>query len=136
MQDDAIRWGRIVIAALSSEVAVIAVLGVIIICYRFMIAPGRNAQDYDAFAHRAGYYVAPTAAGFAVFFSALWATRHLTASFVANGTLVGIIAVVFTLGFLFSARPGERLMYGVSFALRVAGGFLGGVVAEQLAKMG
>ena len=127
-----IHWGRVILGAVFSEIVVIAILGVIIVTHRYFIAPGRSAADYEAFAHRAGYNVAPAAAALAVFFSALWATRNLTSSFVANGTLVGIIAVVLTLGFLFSAKPGERFMYGVSFGLRIIGGYLGGVVAHQI----
>jgi hypothetical protein len=46
--------------------------------------------------------------------------------------LVGVAAVVLTLGFLFVAKPGERLMYGVSFVLRILGGYLGGVVSQFL----
>ena len=88
-----------ILGAVFSEVAVIAILGLTILTYRYFIAPGRTAADYDAFAHRAGYNVAPTATALAVFFSVLWATRNLTSSCVANGTLVGIIAVVLTLGF-------------------------------------
>jgi hypothetical protein len=51
--------------------------------------------------------------------------------FVANGTLVGTVAVVLTLGFFFAAKPEDRLMYGVSFLLRIIGGYLGGVVAQR-----
>ena len=35
-------------------------------------------------------------------------------------------------GLLFVAKPEERLMYGVSFVLRILGGYLGGVVAQSL----
>lgn len=131
MDSLAIHWGRIAVAALLSEVAVVAVLSLIIVTHRYLVAPGRTKADYQAFVDRASYLVAPTAAGIAVFFSALWATRGLTSAFVANGTLVGIAAVVLTLGFFFSAKPEQRLMYGVSFALRILGGYLGGIVARS-----
>lgn len=127
-----VHWGRLVIAAILSEVAVIPVLGIVFMTHRFVIAPGRTKAEYDAFVARASYCVAPTAAGIAVFCSALWAVRSLTSGFVLNGTLVGVIAVVLTVGFLFSAKPGERMMYGVSFLLRILGGCLGGVLAQFL----
>jgi len=126
-----IRWGRVTLAALLSEVMVVAVLSAIIVGYRYLVAPGRTAADYRAFTARASYYVAPVTAGLATFLAALWAGHGLTTGFVANGILVGAIAVVLTLGFFFSAKPEDRPMYGVSFALRIIGGYLGGVVAQR-----
>src|SRR5580658_6314557 len=67
-----IRWGRVVAAAVLSEALVIAVLVATTTAYRFLIAPGRTAAEYDAFGELAGYYMAPAAAGFATFFGALW----------------------------------------------------------------
>src|SRR3954464_10065364 len=94
-----IRWGRVALAALLSEVMVVAVLSAIIVGYRYLIAPGRTAADYQAFTERASYYVAPATAGLATFLAALWASRGLTSGFVATGTLVGAAAVALTLGF-------------------------------------
>lgn len=102
--------------------------------YRFLIAPGRTAAEYEAFGELAGYYVAPTAAGLATFFGALWVCRKLTSAFVANGTLVGTVAVVLTGGLVFVAKPENRFMYAVSFALRILGGYIGGVVAQRMAR--
>lgn len=127
-----IRWGRIVVAALLSEVAVVALLILITTTYRFLIAPGKSAAEYQAFGDLAGYYVAPAAAGLAAFFAALWATRRLSSAFVVNGTLVGIVGVLLSVGFLFLAKPEDRLMYGVSFILRILGGYLGGVLAQRI----
>ena len=128
-----IQWGRDLVAGLLSEVAVVAVLGLIIAAHRFLIAPGRTNGEYQAFVDRASYYVAPTTAGVAVFLAALWAARTMNAGFIVNGVLVGVIGVVLTLAFFFAAKPEHRLMYGVSFALRILGGYLGGLAAQHLA---
>ena len=128
-----IHWGRDVIAGVLSEVAVVAVLGLIIAAHRFLIAPGRTSGEYQAFVDRASYYVAPAAAGVAVFFAALWAARTMNTAFIVNGVLVGAVGVVLTLAFFFGAKPEQRLMYGVSFALRILGGYLGGLAAQRLA---
>jgi hypothetical protein len=109
-----------------------AVLMVAIAAYRFLIAPGRTAVEYNAFGELAGYYIAPAVAGLATFVGALWVGRKLTSGFLANGTLVGIAAVVLTGGLLFVAKPEDRLMYGVSFVLRILGGYVGGVVAQRM----
>jgi Mn2+/Fe2+ NRAMP family transporter len=84
-----IRWGRVAVAAILSEVLVVAVVIVTTSAYRFLIAPGRTVADYAAFGELAAYYVAPAAAGLGTFFGALWVGRKLTAGFLANGTLVG-----------------------------------------------
>jgi hypothetical protein len=78
--------------------------------------------------------VTPAAAGLAVFFGALWVGRKLTSDFGTNGALVGVVAVVLTGGLLFTAKPENRLMYGVSYVLRILGGYLGGEVAQRLSK--
>jgi hypothetical protein len=129
-----IRWGRVILAAVLSEVAVMVILIVIMAAYRFLIAPGRTVAEYDAFGELAGYYVAPAAAGLATLFGALWVARKLTSAFVANGTLVGVAAVVLTGGLVFVARPEDRLMYGVSFVLRILGGCFGGAVAQRMSS--
>jgi hypothetical protein len=126
-----VRWGRVLVAALMSEVAVLTLLGLIIAAYRFLLAPGLSGTDYQAFGNLAGYYVAPPAAGIAVFFGALWATRRLATDLIVNGTMVGVSAAILTSGFLFVARPEDRLMYVVSLVLRIIGGWLGGRIAHR-----
>jgi hypothetical protein len=72
------------------------------------------------------------AAGLATFLSVLWVARKLTSDFVANGTLVGIIEVVLTIGFLFGAKPEYRLKYIVSFVLRIVAGYVGRLAAQAI----
>jgi len=126
-----VRWGRVVVAAVLSEVAVMAVLLATMGVYRFLIAPGNPASVYRHFDDLAGYYVAPATAGVTAFLGALWVSRRLTSAFVVNGAMVGVTAVVLTFGFVFMAKPEDRLMYAVSFALRILGGWLGGLTAQR-----
>ncbi|HEY6341350.1 MAG TPA: hypothetical protein VIY49_07650 [Bryobacteraceae bacterium] len=79
-----ISGGRVVIAAVASEVAVMAVLMVVVLGYRFVIAPGHPASEYTTFNDAAGYYVAPPAAGLAALFGAFWACRTASARFALN----------------------------------------------------
>lgn len=132
--DSRIRWGRVVAAAFLSEVAVILVLLAVMEAHRFLIAPGRTPAEYDAFADLAGYYVAPPATLPAVFFAVLWAARKLTSAFMTHGMLIGIASVILSIPFVFMAEPEERLMYGVSYLLRIVGGYLGGAVAQRSAR--
>jgi hypothetical protein len=102
--------------------------------YRFLIAPNRTAADYEAFGQLAGYYVTPATAGVATFFGALWVCRRLTSGFVTNGSLVGVAAVVLTGGLFFVARPEDRIMYGLSYVLRILGGYVGGLVVQRMSS--
>ncbi len=129
-----IRWGRVIVAAVLSEAGVIVALSAVLVAYRFVVAPGRPAAAYSAFNATASYYFAPFAAGIAVFLAAFWACRKLNSGFLLNGLLVGAFAVMLTAGFLFTAKPEERLMYVVSFGLRILGGLGGGVVAAGVAR--
>jgi hypothetical protein len=125
-----IRWGRVIAAAVLSEVGVILILLAVITVYRYLISPGMTSARYQEFGAHAGYYVAPVACGFTVFLMVLWMARGLTADFAANGTLVGVAAVILTAGFLLSAKPEDRLMYVISFAIRIVAGYLGGMAAH------
>jgi len=118
-----IRWGRILLASVAAEVLVI--LSLLTASAVFKV-PGEVA----------GYYVAPPASAVATFAMALWVTRKLQSRFVLHGILVGIVGVALTGGFVFMAKPEDRLMYVVSFALRIAGGYLGGLVAQRPAAIG
>jgi hypothetical protein len=127
-----IRWGRVIAAAVLSEVGVIVTLLAVILTYKFVISPGRSAAEYQQFGEVAGYYVAPAASGFAIFLSVFWMARKLTANFILNGTLVGVTAVVLTAGFLFGAKPGDRLMYIASYAIRILAGYLSGLTTKAI----
>jgi len=131
-----IRWGRVIVAAVLSEVGVIVALSGVLIAYRFVLARGRPAAAYEAFNATASYYFAPFAAGVAVFLAAFWACRRLNSAFIPNGLLVGAFAVILTAGFLFTAKPEDRLMYVVSFGLRILGGLGGAVVARAITGRG
>ncbi|HEX3742824.1 MAG TPA: hypothetical protein VHW09_02800 [Bryobacteraceae bacterium] len=120
-----IRWGRVIMAALISEVAVMALMMTILGAW-VLFARNGSPGGVQQIGQAVGFYVAPPASGLATFLSARWATRQLSANFVLNGTMVGVVTVILTLGFLFGARPEDRLMYLVSFVIRLAGGYLGG----------
>lgn len=122
-----IRWGRVILAAVLAEVAVIVVLAAGITIYSLW-----TGVSYESLGQDVGYYLAPAAGAVATFLMVLWVARALDSEFVANGLMVGVVGVVLTVGFIFAARPEDRLMYGVSFALRVLGGYAGGVVAQRM----
>ena len=117
-----IRWGRIILAAVAAEVLVILALLAASAVFK---VPGEVA----------GYYVAPPASALATFLMVLWVARKLESRFILHGVLVGLVGVVLTGGFIFGAKPEDRLMYLVSFVLRIVGGYLGGLVAQKPAAV-
>jgi hypothetical protein len=127
-----VAWVRVGIAAILSEVAVMICIGVGIFVVRWRTGEPINTTDGPNLGERVGYRVAPAAAFFATFACALWAIRSLPSDYLLNGFLVGLIAVILTFAFLFGARPEHRLMYCVSFALRLVGGILAGLAAPRL----
>jgi len=117
-----IRWGRVVFAAVAAEVLVI--LALLAVSAVFKVA-----------GEVAGYYVAPPASAIATFLMVLWVARKLESRFVLHGILVGLVGVALTAGFIFTAKPEDRLMYIVSFVLRIVGGYVGGLVAQKPAAV-
>jgi len=50
--------------------------------------------------------------------------------------LIGVAGVLLTGGFIVGAKPEHRLMYVVSYVLRIVAGYLGGwAVQEKLARV-
>ena len=113
-----IRWGRIILAAVAAEVAVILLLVTVGAVFK---VPGELV----------GYYVAPPASAAATFVMVLWVARKLESHFILHGVLVGLVGVALAAGFMFTAKPEDRLMYLISCALRILGGYLGGLVARK-----
>ena len=113
-----IRWGRVILAAVAAEVVVILLMLAVSTVFK---VPGEVA----------GYYVAPPASAVATFLMVLWVARKVDSRFILHGVLVGLIGVVLTGGFIFTAMPEDRLMYVVSFVLRIVGGYVGGLVAQR-----
>jgi hypothetical protein len=134
-QAPSIRWGRVVIAAVMSEVGVIATLFAGIAAYT-LVTPGMSDADSSQLGEQVGYYVAPTSGAIMTFLAVVWATRPLVTAFVAHGWLVGLASVLLTAGFIFGARPDHRLMYVIAFALRLLGGYAGGVFAQWKFRAG
>ena len=117
-----IRWGRVILAAIAAEVLV--VLSLLAAGAVFKV-PGEVA----------GYYVAPPASAAATFLMVLWVARKLESRFVLHGVLVVLAGVVLTGGFIFTAKREDRLMYIVSFVLRIVGGYVGGLAAQKPAAI-
>ena len=117
-QKTRIHWGSVVLAAVAAEASVILLIAAISIAR-------------PEFRESAGYYVAAPASALATFLMTVWVVRNLETGFILHGILVGLIGVVLTGGFIFLAKPEDRVMYGVSFVLRIIGGYLGGVVARK-----
>lgn len=128
-----IRWPLAIGAGVLSELAVIVLLSVIILTYRFLVAPGQESAVYERFGHRTGHFVAPLAAGLATMVFTVWAGGRLNTAFVLNGLAIGVVGVICAAGFIFVAPAEERFMYIVSYVLRIVGGVGGGVIAAGLA---
>ena len=122
----AIRWGRVLAGGVLSELGVFAAIFAAIGVYTVVFAPATSEE-----ALRPEYYTAPAAALVATFLCAWWAARKAGSRFIAHGTLVGVAAVLLSVGFIAAAEPEDRLMYMVSFALRIVGGYAGGIVAAR-----
>src|SRR5262245_28943324 len=125
-----IHWTRVIAAAILSEVGVFIALFT-----SFGVAMLLTGISSDAIFNSTGedisYYVAPPAAFVMTTLAALWATRPLMSGIVRHGVLIGLVAVLLTFVFIFGARPEHRLMYIVSFCLRIAGGYVGGLIGQR-----
>jgi asparagine N-glycosylation enzyme membrane subunit Stt3 len=119
------------VAGVLSEAAVITILVAATAVYSFMLPPGETELAAQDIGEIVGYYVAPPAGALATFLLVLWVARKLESKFILNGVAVGVVSVLLTVGFLAGARAEDRQMYFVAFALRIAAGYFGGLVAQR-----
>src|SRR5262245_22824619 len=99
-----IRWGRVLVAAILSELSVIAILLVASAVYSFSVPPEQSKQSFQEIGELIGYYVAPPAGAVATFVFVLWVARKLEANIIINGIAVGVLSVLLTAGFLVGAK--------------------------------
>jgi len=113
MNSGKIHWGRIVLGGLVAEVALIVAIVPI------------GLRLGDTFLK----YAAPPGSFVVCFLGALWVGRRIESRFVLHGLLVGVVAALFYLT-LTRFQP-EPLAYVIAHALKLAGGAVGGYVAQQ-----
>ena len=124
------QWKRVIAAAIMSEVGVFVALFASFGVYMLLTQTTADTL-FNSRGEEISYYIAPSAGFVMTALATLWATRTLTSEFIRHGVLIGLMAVLFTFWFILGARPEHRLMYVVSFCLRIAGGFAGGVIAQR-----
>ncbi|SRR5579871_557668 len=113
MNNPKIRWGWIVLGGLIAEVALI-----------IAIVPA-GMRLGETFLH----YTAPPGSLITCFLAAWWICRRIESRFVLHGTLVGVVAALIYIA-LTRAQP-EPLAYIIAHVLKLAGGALGGFVAQR-----
>jgi hypothetical protein len=130
-----IHWVRVVIAAVLSEVGVVAALLIGIALYKKMSAHAAEASS-QSLGERIGYYVAPPAGFVTTGLAAFWAVHVLETAVIATALTVGALSVAITIPFFLGAKPEHRLMYGIAFALRLLAAYLAAVLVLHTAAAG
>jgi putative membrane protein (TIGR04086 family) len=108
-----IHWGRLVLAAFFTELAIFAVFIPVLIRY------GEDTARYTV----------PPLALVTTFLFSVWTGRRVESRFVLHGILVGIVATLMYVALTF-AQP-EPFIYIVAHGLKILGGAAGGRVAEK-----
>ena len=126
-----IRWLKVIGAGLLAEIATIIVIVLVVAIYNFTIGSGQTETQKQAFAAQAGFYIAPIASILLTFLLAFWVGRKVESKIVLHGTLVGVVATLLSVGFIFAAQPEARLMYIASYILKLLSGYAGGVFAQR-----
>ena len=120
------RIGRIVVAAIATEVLAVLVLVLLVAA----LGP-RDTAGAQAFAGRLGYWVGPIAGfGFCVLGGA-WVARGLVRDHLANGLGLGLAAAALDVGILILSGAAFQPIFVASNLGRVIAGSLGGWLASR-----
>jgi hypothetical protein len=122
----ALRWGRIVAAALFAFLGSVALTFAVIAAYGFKLGfEARGAPDprrIEVFARTVAPVLGPLSLTLLVLLAALWAARGVPGRSAQHGLAVGVFAALPTL--VFAGVPGVRDLIGL--ALPVGAGWVGG----------
>jgi hypothetical protein len=121
-----IRWGRIIIAGVTVEVAAIAVLVAIV-----AIFGPHDAAQAQAYAERLGQWVGPIGGAILCFVGGFWVSRKSSSSRVLHGVLVGTATAVIDAALLVAMWVPFQLLFVVSNTGKVLAGGLGGWIASR-----
>jgi putative membrane protein (TIGR04086 family) len=113
-----LRWGRIVIGAVLTEVALIA-----------LVIPIQMLAGDAAIL----YIVAP-ACFIATFVFGLWVARKVEANFILHGALVGVLASLIYIALTWNQTL--PLIFHLSHLAKILGGAAGGALAARQLKTG
>lgn len=130
-KQSSIHWVKILVAGLLAEIVTIIIIVLAVTIYNFTIGSGQTEEQKQAFAAQAGFYVAPVASVVLTFLFAFWVGRKVESKIVLHGTLVGVVATLLSVGFIFAAQPEVRIMYAASYILKLLSGYAGGVFAQK-----
>ncbi len=130
-KQSSIHWVKILVAGLLAEIVTIIIIVLAVTIYNFTIGSGQTEVQKQAFAAQAGFYVAPVASIVLTFLFAFWVGRKVKSKIVLHGTLVGVVATLLSVGFIFAAQPEVRIMYAASYILKLLSGYAGGVFAQK-----
>lgn len=121
-----IRLGRIVLAALLTEVLTIVVLVVIVALF----GPHDPAAA-KAYAERLGYWVGPISGFVLCLLAGYWVARGARGAGVLNGLVLGCVVAGIDVGLLVLGGAKFELIFAISNVGRVLAGVTGGWLAER-----
>ncbi len=125
------KWGRILVAGIGTQVAVLLVITLVVTGYAFKLAfEVQGAPDQTQIGQFAEYLGRSFSWVLQILLTvpaAVWAVRKVQSSHQLHGALVGLVAAVlgFAMGFTISVRTIAE------FALTVGAGWLGGAMAAR-----
>ncbi|MCA1641730.1 MAG: hypothetical protein LC785_07230 [Acidobacteria bacterium] len=123
-----VRWGRVIVAGLLTEIGVVLIIVAAVTVYRYAASP--TEAEYQAFADRAGFYVGTCGGALLAFLFSSWVCRSLGADFILNGLLVGCVGVLLHVALFVASGAGFQKAYLVADGLKLAAGALGGYLAR------
>ena len=125
-----IRWGRVVVAAISAEVGAIVALVALVALF----GP-KEAAAAQAYAERLGAWVGPIGGAVMCFIGGLWVARSAGHRGVMHGVLVGFVASLIDSALLIGMGAAFQFLFVASNLGKIVAGGLGGWVARGRASV-
>jgi hypothetical protein len=130
-----VRWGRIVFAAVLTEIITVMVLVVIVFLYG-LGSPGSDTgvpdqEQMNEFTRATGIWIGPVLGSILTFIFALWAGRGMADGFILQGALVGLVVTLLDVVLLLGMADDFTAAFIVWTGLKILAGALGGLAAGR-----
>ena len=125
-----LRLGRIVLAAVAAEVLGVVALIVLV----GIFGPGGGFKEAQPFAERLGAWVGPISGFVLCGAGGYWVARRAAPFYLGNGLAVGLAGAFLDLVSAAAVGASFHVLLIVSNVGRIAGGYLGGLLASRSRK--
>jgi hypothetical protein len=127
------RWLLALGYGLLAEVATIITIVLVVMLYKYVVAPGLSDADYASFGERVGAMIGIVGGTLYTFGFARRLMRKISSHFIAHGIVVAVAAIALSVGGSIAGHQSAPAGYLLASALKIIAGALAAFLHQRSA---